>query len=79
MSLNSPFKLKTKTNSTAEYLDNFIFANNQGLALLLLTLLMSGLFVWDKYLHEYVATINFAFNSGQILPDNEMIQRFKPW
>jgi hypothetical protein len=56
MKLSNPFSFKPKENETqSEIYDKYIFSNNKGLALLILTLIATFIIIWDLFLGRIVS------------------------
>lgn len=80
MALNNPFAFLSETfdenatNETINILDDRVFSNNQGLALLVLTIIVVLVTLWDLVL----AKLAGKYLNCKI-PDNSIFARFGAW
>jgi hypothetical protein len=69
MSINNPFGFLSanKTNET-NVLDDLIFTNNKGLALLVLTIIATLVAIWDVFLGKMLAKyVNYTMDKDSFL------------
>lgn len=73
MIISNPFAYLSSLNGTEDILDEYIFSNNEGLALLVLTFIAALVAVWDLYVRDLasriIARINFP----------EFLIKYFPW
>ncbi|CAF0726574.1 unnamed protein product [Brachionus calyciflorus] len=74
MDINNPFAYTKLTNRT-NTLQNHVFANNRGLAFLILTLIICILIIWDKFIAKLITG---KFSKPNFL-NNKIIQKFGSW
>lgn len=57
MIISNPFAYLSRLNGTEDILDEYIFSNNEGLALLVLTFIAALVAVWDLYVRDLASRI----------------------
>ena len=76
MKLNHPFDFPSDLNST-EIINNYVFSNNRGLALFVLTAVVTLFLLWEHLVKRLTGKLKLSQRFSDML--HPVLKKFLPW